>query len=158
MKFGFRTECRLRKARRRLVEVHRRAVTPRDKIGRRAHRVAEGVRQARKADGLARLEAVPREPRRHMALEPAQLRTIQHDVGGVGPVPLPPGAFFMRVGVERVLVAVTQSGLHAPHALAPHVALVILHISTDGAAPVANGRVGLASDRQLLLRFPKRLA
>ena len=106
MKFGFRTECRLRKARRRLVEVHGRAVAARDKVGRRTHRVAQRVRQARKADGLARLEAVPREPRRDVALEPAQLGAVQHDVRGVGPVPLPPGAFFMRVGVERVLVAV----------------------------------------------------
>ena len=106
MKFDFRTDCRLRKARRGLVEVHRRTVTARDKIGRRAHRVAQGVRQARETDGLARLEAVPREPRRDVALEPAQLRTIQNDVRGVGPVPLPPGAFFMRVGVERVLIPI----------------------------------------------------
>ena len=106
MKFGFRTECRLRKARRRLVEVHGRAVAARDKVGRRTHRVAQGVRQAREADGLARLEPVPREPRRDVALEPAQLRTIQYDVRGVGPVPLPPGALLMRVGVEWVLIPV----------------------------------------------------
>ena len=106
MKFNFRTEHRLREARGRLVEVHRRPVAPRDKVGRRAHRVAQRVREAREADGLARLEPVPREPWRDVALEPAQLGAVQHDVRGVGPVPFPPGAFLMRVGVERVLVAV----------------------------------------------------
>ena len=93
MKFNFRTEDRLRKARGRLVEVHRRPVAPRDKVGRRAHRVAQGVREAREADGFARLEPVPREPRRDVALEPAQLGAVQHDVRGVGPIPLRRGVF-----------------------------------------------------------------